>query len=43
MQLRGHLRIMPLSWVMALWKNMDGILSAKYFKTIEVKALKFKG
>ena len=27
------IRIMPLSWVMALWKNIDGILSAKYLKS----------
>ena len=27
---------------MALWKNMDGNLSAKYLKTIEARALKFK-
>ena len=34
---------MALSWVMALWKNMDEILSAKYLKkTIEAWALKFK-
>ena len=25
-------RIMPLFWVMALWKNMDANLSAKYLK-----------
>ena len=25
-------RIMPLSWVMALWRNMGGILSARYLK-----------
>ena len=27
------IRIMPLSWVMALWKNIDETLSAKYLKS----------
>ena len=27
---------------MALWKNMDGIFSASYLKTIEARALKFE-
>ena len=29
---------MPLSWVVALWKNMDGNLK----KNVEAKALKFE-
>ena len=33
-------RIISLIWVIALWKNMDAILSAKYLKTIEARALK---
>ena len=33
---------MPFSLVMALRKNMDEILAAKYLKTIEARALKFE-
>ena len=31
---------MPISWVIAFWKNMDAILLAKYLKNIEARALK---